>query len=331
MSLETLNTVQAGSDFETIRKSTITNSAGVKYSEFKAGLKPRFFKVWTDIVTGYVFLIALLVGAVYMQLNHPDLFYITIPVGAILAGYIIAYIHLFIHEAAHYNIAADRKKNDKLANIFIGLIVGMDIKFYRVIHFDHHRFLGTTKDTEKTYFDALTPRFIIESLTGIRVIKVMTNRDEKMKANANIDPAVLASNKKMFLSGALLNFSIVVALFAFGLWQVALLWLAGMGVMFPFFAALRQLLEHRHDEADHKIDYNTVDHGIKNRMFGEGIVANTLGGAGFNRHLLHHWDPQVSYTRLKEVERFLADTPLSSALQDHRTSYISTFVKLFKK
>ena len=29
-----------------------------------------------------------------------------------------------------------------------------------------------------------------------------------------------------------------------------------------------------------------------------------FGGAGFNRHLLHHLDPSISYTRFDEFERF---------------------------
>jgi len=320
-----------GSDFETVSRNTITNSAGVRYSEFKTRLKPRFFKVWTDITFGYIFLIALLAGAAYVQLNYPNLFYLTIPVVAILVGYVIAFIHLFIHEAAHYNIASDRKQNDKLANIFVGLIVGMNIKLYRATHFNHHRYLGTVKDTENTYFDALSQKFIVESLTGIRVIKVLINRNKQIREHANFDPEILAGNKTMLVAGAIFNLIILATLFAVGLWQVALIWFAGIGVMFPFFAALRQMLEHRHEDAESSIDYNTVDHGIRNRIFGEGIIANTMGGAGFNRHILHHWDPQVSYTRLKEVERFLADTPLAPTLQNHQTSYFQTFIKLFKK
>lgn len=317
--------------FESIKKSTIVNSKGEKYNEFKATLKPVYSIVWFHISLGYIALIATLLGVWYLQQYYATYFYLTIPLAAVLIGYIIAYIHLFIHEAAHYNIAPDRKQNDKLANIFIGLIVGMDIGFYRVIHFDHHRYLGTTKDTEKTYFDGLNWRFLFESLTGIRVIKVMTNRDEKMKTNNNISPELLAGNKRMLLRGALFNFLTVLTLFLTGNWQIALVWLIGMGVMFPFFAALRQLLEHRGEHANANVNYNEVDQGITNRMFGEGIVSSTLGGAGFNRHLLHHWDPQVSYTRLKDLEKFLMDTELAPPINKTRTNYFNTFFKLFNK
>lgn len=323
--------VMEAASFETIKKSSITNSKGVKYTEFKAGLKPLFGLVWFHILLGYLAITATLLAAGWLQNHYRSFFWLTIPLGALLTGYLIAYVHLFIHEAAHYNIAADRRKNDRLANVFIGLIVGMDIKFYRIIHMDHHRYLGTVKDTEKTYFDALNWKFLIESLTGIRVLKVMANREEKAKVNAGLTPEIQANNKKMFLGGALFNFLAVVAFFAIGYWQVALVWLIGMGVMFPFFAALRQLLEHRSEEASAAINYNEVPHGETTRMFGTGIVASTMGGAGFNRHLLHHWDPQVSYTRLKDVEIFLKDTTLANSMQQSRSSYFKTFTKLFNK
>ena len=59
----------------------------------------------------------------------------------------------------------------------IGLVL-QDIRQYRGIHFDHHRYLGTTRDTERSYFDPFSLRFLLESLTGIRVLKVILLRQE---------------------------------------------------------------------------------------------------------------------------------------------------------
>ena len=120
-------------------------------------------------------------------------------------------------------------------------------------------------------------------------------------------------------------------LFAIGYWQVALSWLGGIFIIFPFMASLRQLLEHRSELADSFTDYNSTDPPKISRMFGIGIIASTMGGAGFNRHLLHHWDPQVSYTRLKEVEYFLRDTPINEIMTLSKSTYIKTFFKLFNK
>jgi len=211
---------------------------------------------------------------------------------------------------------------------FIGSLTGQDVAKYRVIHFDHHRYLGTPRDTERTYFDALTWRFIVESLTGVKVLRVFRGRDKAAKAKSDGDDAEGYFNRQM-IAGVMLNGAIVGAALLTGYWGVALAWVAGMGVVMPFFGALRQLLEHRSEDASRNEDYTVKPHGAVNRMFGDGPVASTLGGAGFNRHLLHHWDAQVSYTRFAELERYLDDTEFAPILARARTTYGRTFLRLF--
>jgi fatty acid desaturase len=315
----------------TIRKNQIVNSKGITYTQFTAALKPRYSIVWLNIGFGYAVLLAILLLGMYVEKAAPAYFIISIPLGAILVGYWFAFIHLFIHEASHYNIARDKKTNDLLANIFLGLIAGTDIKFYRALHFDHHRHLGTVDDPEHTYFDALNWRFVFESLTGIRLFKVIAGRNEHAKANKNVTDELMKKNKTIFLAGMLFNFLVGCAFFFTGFWQVALMWLAGIGVIFPFFLSLRQLLEHRSESAQSAIDYYKTDHGEVNRMFGVGLIALTFGSAGFNRHFLHHWAPQISCTRLGDLESYLKDTEFAKEVSSKRTSYFATFIKLFNK
>ena len=111
-------------------------------------------------------------------------------------------------------------------------------------------------------------------------------------------------------------------------WSLAVAWAMGIGVFFPFFASLRQLLEHRSEEALPSIDYTKVPHGQTHRMFGDGLFASTFGAAGFNRHLLHHWDMRISCTRLKEMESFLNQTPMVAMIQQSSIGYISAFSRL---
>jgi hypothetical protein len=45
--------------------------------------------------------------------------------------------------------------------------------------------------------------------------------------------------------------------------------------------------------------------------------------------MIHHWDPQISYTRLKDIEKFLADCEKTSLIiQSSRTTYTKVFKKL---
>jgi fatty acid desaturase len=252
-------------------------------------------------------------------------------VGCILIGYTLAYINLFFHEAAHYLVAPRRDWNDWLANLFIGVLFGQDIRSYRIIHFDHHRHLGTPKDTERTYFDALSLRFFLELLTGIKALKVLRERNRYLKKRACKTTSPQRQHQVLgtILAAIALHVGLLLLALAFGLWFSGAAWLLGMGIVFPAFGATRQVLEHR-DQPAADVDYRRVPHGALSRLFGDGLLASTFGGAGFNRHLLHHWDPQVSFTRLRDLERFLLDTPLGADLQKRRTSYGKTFLQLVK-
>ena len=314
-------------------KSNIINNKGVNYLDFRKSLTPRYFWVWFDIFLCYASMIVVVAIIVFMQKLFPAWFILTVPVGALLVGYIVQAIHLFIHEASHYNLSSDKKRNDLLSNIFLGLLVGLDVQFFRTNHAVHHRYVGTVRDTEKSYFDGLTWRLVLESLTGIRALKVVMHRNKNVKLNsaAGLGTEIVNKNNRMFIAAAFLNLFLVVVFFVSGFWQVSLAWMIGFGAVLPFFASLRNILEHRTEEAQASINYNAVPPGYTTRLYGAGLIARTMGTAGFNRHLLHHWDPQISYTRLKDVEDFLMDSPLSSELQQSRTTYLKTFSMLLNR
>jgi fatty acid desaturase len=321
------------SDFDRIEKRTLQDRRGTSFRDYKNTLKPRYFIVWRSLLPGHLMLAATLCGVSWAQAALPlPAAAATAAAGALLIGYALAYIELFFHEAAHYNIAPGRALNDALANLFLGALIGQDIAQYRAIHFDHHRYLGTTRDTERSYFDPLTPGFILQSLTGIRVLKVILIRQRAGKAtpaSAAAQPKQSMFNRQLIF-GVLLHAALLGTLLGFRQWGAAAAWAAGVAVVFPFFGAVRQVLEHRSEMARPDVDYSLTDHGAVNRMFGAGPLASTLGGAGFNRHLLHHWEPQISCTRLRELERFLLDTPAADALRAHQTTYLRTFAALLK-
>lgn len=334
-------------DLDRLDKDTLVDTRGRKFKEYKRALKPRYGVVWVELLAGHVALGATVLFLVKIPALWPPLAPLAIAVGAFAIGYAVAYIQLFFHEAAHYNIAPSKRTNDALANAFIGALVGQDIRAYRPIHFDHHRYLGTPQDTERTYFDPLDFRFIVESLTGIKILKVLMRRESVAKGEAkpgaqdaksaeNAKNAGNAGNAKKSLLNAqlLLGLAFHASLLGvacwLGEWSLAAAWLLGMGVVFPFFAAVRQVLEHRDFAARRDVDYRKVPHGATNRLFGSGPLASTLGGAGFNRHLLHHWEPQVSYTQLRALEAYLLDTDAAPVFLAHRTTYVATFVRLMR-
>jgi fatty acid desaturase len=299
--------------------------------------------VWVDIACGYMALIGTCAALIYLDgrggLPWSLLWAL---LGAVSIGYWIAFIQLFFHEAAHYNLAPGRVRNDRLANLFVGLMVGQDIKAYRRVHFHHHRYLGTPQDTERSYFDSLDLRFVVHGLLGVKMLAVLGRRSAHLQSNLTAeatrdglgDNATEASSshrqRLMLVAGAVLNAGVVLVAALTGHWIVAVAWPLGMASVHPFINATRQLLEHRRFDARSDVDYATNVHGAETRMFRVGPLASTLGGAGFNRHMLHHWEPQISYTRFGELERFLLDTQHADVFRHQTASYRQAFCRLLR-
>jgi fatty acid desaturase len=313
----------------------VINSRGETLSDFAKALKPNYFVVYRDIALGHILLIGTLALAIVAErLGAPPIL-VAVP-GAISVGYWLAYLHLFIHEGAHWNLAPQRETSDRLCNLLISWWVGLEVKKYRKVHFQHHRALGTVDDSEHSYFFPLNVVFIAKALLVVRALEVVAARRKVLDKRAIRRSQEVEGQAdgpglhKELVIGALVHTIVVAVLLWMGLWGSAAVWGAGAVVAFPFFATLRQLLEHRDEHARADVDYRKTDHGALARMFGDGLIARTFGGAGFNRHLLHHWEPGISYTRLPDLERFLKDTDLRPIIESRKTTYGRIFWRLFR-
>jgi len=316
-------------------KSSLYNAEGISYNEFKKTLKPVYSKVWLSIALGWLLLfIALIAGAhfiIYFHYIGLKLFFVL--VDAIFLGFIITYILNFFHEAGHYNIASDKTSNDLLANMFLGILIAQSIKQYRIVHWQHHIKLGSTEDTERSYFEALTPLFFIENLTGIRALKVFLFRNKKASAESQHKDSASAKSEAriMLLAGLVFHLAVLSIFILTKTYWLSPVWIIGFGIFFPFFSSLRQLLEHRNEMADKKTDYTIVAHGKITRIFNSNLFASMYGSAGFTRHLLHHLEPQISYTNLNQLELFLQETIIAPQLKKQKTSYLKALKILFGK
>jgi fatty acid desaturase len=314
-------------------RSRLTNRDDVRLADFVHGLKPMYRRVYQDIAMGYAALIGTIVLACVGQLIGISPVVLA-ALGTILVGYFAQYLMSFIHEGAHWNLAADRRANDLLCNVLISWIIGLEVHSYRKVHFEHHRSLGTIDDTEYSYFFPLNAIFIAKGIFGVRALQTLWSYRESASAREarpqrKVKLADRIAPHLPQVAGAAVHALIIGGLWWYGFTAAAVAWLLGIGVALPLFGSIRQLLEHRSEEARSSVDYSVTDQGACARMFGDGWFARTFGSAGFNRHLLHHWEPQVSYTRLGDLERFLADTPMRVVMDRRRTSYAETFRRLF--
>jgi fatty acid desaturase len=314
------------SNLEGIPFDDVINSEGLSYTTFRQTLKPDYFKTSLHIFTGMICLAALLFifSIIENQLQGWQL--LTIPVFSILIGFTIAFINLFIHEAGHYYLHANKKTNDLLANIFLCSWTGLHIKVYRKIHWLHHQHLATPIDPENSYFNVLSGKFIFETFSGIHVLRIMLNKNNREILGQDLRKKSI----QMLLAGLVVNGTFLFVAIWLGNYQLVVVWVLAMLVFFPFFATIRQLLEHRDELASSdNAFYNSPKRKIS-RLFTNSIFSNVLGPAGFNKHMIHHWDPILPFTALGKVEVFLAGCDRTKEIIERsKTTYFAAFKTLW--
>jgi len=304
----------------------VRSPGDISYDSFRKTLSPRYSIVWRDIFFGYFFLGGFLFLSTRVHYDNIIALVFCIFFGSLITGFVLAYLSLFLHEAGHFNLHPNKKKNDLLATILIGVLFGVSLGAYRKIHWQHHLHLASSADPESSYFHELTAGFLLESVTGIYLLKVVLSKSNhsllshKMKVNS----------LKMLAAGTILSFSIIAVCVLLHAWATAIIWLAGLLIFFPFFAALRQILEHR-DELAKKGFYQDCVQNKVARLFTSDLFSRIFGAAGFNKHMIHHWDPQISYTRLRDIEHFLSQcNQTKEILFSSKTTYFKTFRKLLR-
>ena len=126
---------------EQFSRSDMARPDGLSYLEFSKTLAPHYTRVWCQIVAGFCALGCIILLCIIRD-NGGDLssLPLTVAIAAPLIGYTLHYLMLFFHEAAHFNIASDRKRNDRLADLVIGSLLGQSIKDYRAVHLLHHKY-----------------------------------------------------------------------------------------------------------------------------------------------------------------------------------------------
>jgi len=309
------------------------------WRKFRATLQPKYGLAWLEIFFSLAMLLGGYAAHFVLARRLGNLAgFIAAPLFAVWLGFWLNAMLTFGHEAAHYNLSANKSRNDLLADWSIWLFFPQSSKSYRKSHWQHHLHLGDPQDTEISYHNCMSPWFLARAITGIYLLELMARyalgRGVKPKAQpapAKPNPAArLGQILAVAKAGATHTALIGVPLY-FHYYSTSVTWLAGASLVFPFFATVRQLLEHRAEDAHCATDYREVAHGPVNRLFGKNLFSRFFGAAGFNRHLLHHWDPTVSYTCFDEMESFFQGTRLQAQIDRSRTTYSSNLILLARK
>lgn len=307
--------------------------------DFRKRLAPRYVVVWTDLTLCILLALGGFAGHVVLTAHFGNAFGFAVGLPfAIWIGFWLNSILTFGHEAAHYNLAHGHRSNDLLADWTIWLFFPQTTRGYRKSHWQHHLHLGDPQDTEISYHNCFSPWFLIKTLTGIHLGTLLLRYalgHDRPRLTAQISGAESPGLQKVRM-GPLLR-SLAVHLIIIGsaivrhAYASAVVWLVSAAVIFPFFASIRQLLEHRSAEAGCDTNFQQVLHGPVNRIFGSDVFSRYFGAAGFNRHLFHHWDPTISYTRFNDMQKFLAESGFGEHIQVAQSSYFATALLLFRR
>jgi len=298
---------------------------GLTWLEYRKTLQPDYARAWREIAVCYL----MLAGAYALNIAVAAMWGAAVglaiaPLMALWIGFWLHALNQFAHEGAHGNLARDRKKNDHLTDWLLWPLFAQTVRSYRKSHMQHHVHLGDHLDTEINYHECMDPWFLIKGITGIQVIMMVMRYLVKPKAaSASSGQGALPPGDVLMAAArtALIHGLLIAIPAALGFFGPAAAWLLGLVAVYPFLGTTRQILEHRALVASCATDFTKMEHGPVNRLFGDDLFSRYFGAAGLNRHLLHHWDPAVSYTRFTEMEAFVLRTPYGAALEESRTSY----------
>lgn len=294
------------------------DSSGRRWDELRKSLVPSYSQVWREIAAWYLALAAGLAAALVVGWQPSLTLRIAGALGlALVVGFVLHAFILYGHEAAHYNIARDRRRNDQLGDWLLWAWLGQTTRGYRRFHWQHHLHLGDPSDTEVSYHQCASLTFVLRLVSGVYTAEALLRYLRRDRSSGREPTADVASTLR-FLT---YHGAVLAALVASGQWLPAVGWVTGVLVVVPALNSLRQLLEHRHEEATCDKDFSVVPHGPNTYDFGDGLLPHLFGPAGFNRHLLHHWEPTISYTNFGELESFLVEAGLGEELRRQRRSY----------
>ena len=295
------------------------------YGEFRKKLSPLYLRNSLPLLTS-VFQIIVVLSATSLLANSTNILNLALILSISgLLGLIAHRQLLLVHEGAHFHLAKNRTFNDLLSNTFAGIFVATDTKTYRLIHNKHHQELGTSLDPENSYSEEFDLTWVLSALLGIRVLKTLFKRQKIENSPQQL---------LMLILSLVFHSTVIVFLTTISL-KVAIIWTLGYFFFMPFFGSLRNVLEHKYEMKF--IEDTTIarivgsDLNFTTRMFTKSKFSKLFGVVGFDRHLIHHWDPSIPAVNLKHAHSFFLTTELKPMIEALPTTYSKAFLRLMRK
>lgn len=221
-----------------------------------------------------------------------------------------------MHEASHFSVFSGRRASDLLGDWMLGPMVLADFRAYRARHWDHHRHLGSDRDTKDAYhvrIDGLRGiAFALRCVIGLEAVRKFFHQLPGGEA-----PSAATNSKGWLLRTALWQSIFAASLFLTA-WvgtggdAAAACLRAAIAYLFVFHFGLASLavgMATLRAIAEHQVDGNEPARAgsAALRNFRDGPLSRLLMGAyGFSEHATHHRHPQIPSYRLPAATAALA-------------------------
>lgn len=301
------------------------------YAEFRNKLRTPYIRVQSGILFSLATIIAFVIFFENKTFNIIE--------SVLLVAYLALTQHRLlnvIHEGAHWLISKNRRFNDFFCNLVAGVFFLVDVDQYRQTHIQHHRKLGTDIDPENSHMEKLDATWLIASFTGIGSIRKIIQRKQsrnKFKMESKVRHFAVP------FVGIFLHVVLTIYFVRNASTSAIFIWFLATYFISPGLGLLRNLLEHRYVEnVDAEVwktlldaSYKLNETQVTTRRFTKSKLSRLYGSMGFTRHLIHHWDPSISFIHLQKVDKFLLQTQIGPALEKTNSTFTSTFLHLWRK
>ncbi len=238
-----------------------------------------------------------------------------------------------MHECAHRLAFRSAAANEFLGQRVLAPLVITDFAEYRDRHWEHHRQLGTAKDTKLVYrtdirgFGLL--RLAIRALAGVEAIRRLTERPIESSDETKVKAAgawrLLVPTQALFLGSifavAFLTHGRTLAALVAGAAAYGFVYAYGLASITVFAAAIRAIAEHQIGGDTPATAGNAALRNLRCNP----MTRLVFGAYGFGEHATHHAHPNVPYYRLPALTLDLART--DPALVPGR-GYLGTLARL---
>jgi fatty acid desaturase len=213
---------------------------------------------------------------------------------------------VLMHEAAHYRLSPDRRRNEILGEILLAWPILVTLHGYRDHHFTHHRELNTARDPDWTRklsdpffaFPKTRRVFWLDVLKALVGIRFLAEARAVLRSNGlrNVPWRLMVARLAFYLAvvGALTGAG-------HGRWLLEY-WLVPLVTSFAFFVFVRSVAEHHGGSMEYSHAYNHSRH-VDPLWWERYLLAPYSVGS----HLDHHLYPSVPWYHLNELHGLLLE------------------------